>query len=185
MRRFRMMAVVSLLLCLSTLHSTAAPDNNPLADFWIANNQVNAIVETNGLVYLGGNFTYVGPNTGPGGVVNATNGAPDTGWPRVSGDTATPEHGVYKVIPDGAGGWVVAGFFRSVGGLQREGVTRLRSDKTVDTNFNANVASVNAILTLARSGNTFYLGGERMVFPGANVRLGLAAVDATTGALSS
>jgi hypothetical protein len=168
-----------------TFSGRAQPSNAPLANFWIANNQVNAIVETKGVVYLGGNFTYVGPNTGPGGVVNATTGEPDTGWPRLSGDFATPYHWVTEAIPDGAGGWYVSGLFTRVGGLQREHVTRLLANKTVATNFNANVGSLNEVSTLALSGNTLYLGATRMVFPGAIVRNGLAAVDATTGALSS
>ena len=160
--------------------------NSPLPNFWIADSQVNAIVETNGVVYLGGNFRYVGPNTGPGGVVNAATGAPDTGWPRVSGDLNLALHWVNEVIPDGAGGWYVAGGFRYAGPLDRPGVVRLNSDKTVATNFNANVSEINnEVYALALSGNTLYLGGVRMVFPGVFIRQGLAAVDKTTGALSS
>src|SRR5262245_61905778 len=148
-------------LVLTASPGHAQPSNTPLANFWIANNQVNAIVETNGIVFLGGSFNYVGPNTGPGGVVNATNGTPDLGWPRVRGSegVASGFHSVNKVIPDGAGGWYVAGMFTYVGALQRQGVVHLLGNKTVDTSFNANVSQVdNDVNTVALAGNTLYLG---------------------------
>src|SRR5262245_28019254 len=114
--------VLGLNALLGVLATYAQISNTPLANFWIATNQVNAVLETNGVVYLGGSFNYVGPNTGPGGVVNATNGAPDTGWPRVRGseNVAGGAYWVNKVIPDGADGWYVAGAFTFVGGLQRQ-----------------------------------------------------------------
>jgi len=140
------------LVILTTLSAFAQSySNTPRANFWIANNQVNTIVETNGIVYLGGTFNYVGPNTGPGGVVNATNGAPDTGWPRVTGDVSLANHWVNKVIPDGAGGWYVAGGFRYAGPLYRRG---FNSDKTVATNFNANVTGINNSVTTLASSDT-------------------------------
>ena len=42
----------------------------PRDDFWITDGEVNALVVTNGLVYLGGNFHAVGPQRAFGVEVN-------------------------------------------------------------------------------------------------------------------
>ena len=47
----------------SQLHSQPAALSDP--KFWFPAGPVNAILATNNTVYIGGDFSYVGPHTGP------------------------------------------------------------------------------------------------------------------------
>src|SRR5262245_32807391 len=70
---------------------------------------VVASVATSGsTAYLGGNFDYVGPETGSFVPVDSASGDLVSPWPVVGGD-------VYTSIDDGLGGWYVGGSFTSIG----------------------------------------------------------------------
>ena len=45
----------------------AQPSMDPRRDFWRPDGPVNAILFTNDTVYLGGRFSYIGPETGGSG----------------------------------------------------------------------------------------------------------------------
>ncbi|MCA9278623.1 MAG: PQQ-binding-like beta-propeller repeat protein [Phycisphaerales bacterium] len=65
------------------------------------------------------------------------------------------------VIPDGSGGWLVGGGFSQVNGLVRAGITRFASDGSL-SDWTANTFNHNNtgnILTLARNGDSLYIGG--------------------------
>src|SRR5438034_7595218 len=53
---------------------------------WITNPSVSAIATAGNTVYLAGDFTYVGPNTGHFVAIDVSTGAPEPGWPKVDGD---------------------------------------------------------------------------------------------------
>src|SRR5262252_2366833 len=91
----------------------------PLDNFWYPDGPVNVVVATNGTVYLGGSFNYVGPYTGGGAVLDLASGARDDLYPRVDG-------AVYVATPDGSGGWFIAGNFTTAGGLTRLGLAHIR-----------------------------------------------------------
>ncbi len=65
----------------------AAPlSSTPDQQAWVTNGTVVAIaIGPDGTTYIGGNFTYVGPNTGGGAALDATSGAPDMSFPLVEG----------------------------------------------------------------------------------------------------
>ena len=140
---------------------------------WITNGAVNAIVPdlTNNLIYIGGSFTYVGPNTGSGVPLDENSGQALPTFPRVNGS-------ISSVISDGAGGWYIGGNFTSVGGIARNRIAHILSDYTVDENFNPNAnTTVNA---LALNGSTVYAGGNFATI-GGQTRNCIAALDAVTG----
>src|SRR5207302_2404299 len=91
--------------------ASAEPSATP-GRTWVTNGRVSSIVHRNGQIYLGGYFTQVGPNTGQGVVVDASSGTWNQSFPYADG-------WVYAAVPDGAGGWYIAGSFSKVGGSFR------------------------------------------------------------------
>src|SRR6266478_3648575 len=136
------------LLCASLL---AQPTNLAREDFWVPDGQVNAILETNGVLYIGGLFDYISPVSETGNAFDLASGAPLPGFPKVNG-------AIKAILTDNSGGWFVGGLFTSVGGLPVTNLVHIRADKTVDTNWNANPD--NAVLALAGSRNILYVGGS-------------------------
>ena len=149
--------------------------STPNQDTCIANGQVNAIVTDGTTIYLGGSFTQVGPNTGRGVPLDATTGSPVALYPKVTGK-------VSAAVPDGSGGWYIGGEFTGVGGVARRYLAHIKSDGTVDADWNPNPD--NYVHTLALSGATLYVGGQFTTI-GGETRNRLAAVDATTGAVAA
>src|SRR5262245_10192564 len=101
----------------------AGPNNGPPVDsgindvdlppdVWVTNGPVHSAAAGNGVIYLGGSFTYVGPPTGSFVALNATSGAPDLGRVRVTGR-------VLAITPDGSGGWYIGGSITAVDGVAR------------------------------------------------------------------
>jgi hypothetical protein len=153
---------------------TASPAINALSRFWSPDGAVHSICETNGTLYLGGEFLYVGPTTGSAAAVDATSGARIDGFPVVNGP-------VYAVVADGAGGWFIGGTFNKVGSVNRYSVAHILADKTVDASWGGSGA-LGTVGALALSGSTLYVGGQFSSFNG-ELRAGLAALNAATGAL--
>lgn len=151
--------------------SHAQPSAVAESRFWRPDGPVNAILVTNDTVYLGGLFSYIGPSTGSAGVVDATTGDIQTGFPRVEGI-------VYSGAPDGAGGWYLGGAFTSVGGLQRSNLVHVLADNTVDPKWVPQANASNLVIRV--SGNTVYVGGG-FTRVGGKTRNRLAALDAVTG----
>ena len=150
------------------------PPATPREDFWIADDTVRSIVATNGVVYLGGDFHYVGPNTGSAGWVDAESGRADRHFPRIDGDLRVG-------IPDGAGGWFLGGSFSAVGGIARTNLARLRSDFSVDTSWAPNPnGRVEALIAAA---GQLYVGGRFTVVAG-QARTNLAALELANGSLA-
>jgi hypothetical protein len=153
----------------STPESTYSPTGN-----------VNAVAQLGNTIYLGGNFTQVGPATGTWAALSASTGLVDPASPKFSGASAPSLlPGVFAVVSDGAGGWYVGGNFSSVGGLSRNGLAHIRADMTVDPTWNPNVGG--EVKTIAVSDSTVYFGGPLTSVNGSIPRSLAAAVDATTG----
>jgi hypothetical protein len=151
----------------------AQRSNSPLTNFWYPDGNVNAIAEANGIVYLGGQFNYIGPYTGNAAVLDVSTGARDDTFPAVDGNISV-------AAPDGAGGWFIGGSFASVGGVAHLGLAHILADNTVDPNWSATVlGEVNA---LAFAGNSLYVGGQFYFLNGESRSL-VGALDGTTGAV--
>jgi len=101
------------ILALSLLSSLAAAQSNtPREETWVTNGTVRAIARTTDTVYIGGDFTYVGPYTGYGVPIDASSGQPAGAFPKVNGQ-------VSACVADGSGGWYIGGYFTQVGGVAR------------------------------------------------------------------
>ncbi|MEA2423699.1 MAG: trimeric autotransporter adhesin [Thermoleophilaceae bacterium] len=167
-------ALVAALTTVGASHAKVppAPAANPLPlAGWTTDQPVHALTIAQNHVYLGGNFTRIGPVTGGAVALDATSAAYDAHFPFVLGR-------VYAAIDDGAGGVYIGGKFNLVGGLPRANIARIRADGTVDPDFVPGLDG--PVLSLARDGNRLYAGGD---FVHANdlIRRRLAAFDATNG----
>lgn len=161
-----------LLLAMMIFWSSAASAQVLRDDLWVTNGGVYASTVVGNTLYLGGDFSRVGPATGGLMPVHATAGSPLQAPLLVDGT-------IKAIIPDGAGGWYVGGSFRHVMGVPRNSLARISANGTVQA-WDPNVSgAVNAMLL---SGGKIYLGGQFSQVGGQG-RGNLAAVDATTGAV--
>ncbi|MFC3907881.1 delta-60 repeat domain-containing protein [Legionella dresdenensis] len=144
---------------------------------WVTNERVYAILPdlANNVIYLGGDFSYVGPNTGYGVPIDSGSAQPLAAFPRVNGS-------VYAVISDGNDGWYIGGTFTQVGGITRNRIAHILSDYSVDTTFDPNAN--NSVYALALSGSTVYAGGLFTTI-GGQARRGIAALNASDGLATS
>jgi hypothetical protein len=162
-----------MMLVASSLAITHSPAHAlfRLQHLWAANATVTAVAVSGDTAYIGGEFTYVGPVTGPLVITDLSAGARvDEGF-VVNG-------GVFASVPDGEGGWYVGGDFTEFNGLAREGLAHVRHDLTVDP-WSPGVAGVQS---LAIAGDTLFVGGQFTAAAG-QLRRGLAAFDVPTGTL--
>lgn len=138
-----------------------------------ANGDVYATYKSGSSYYIGGNFNYVGLNTQYGALSDTANDYPNMDFPQFNGN-------VYALVPDGSGGWYAGGYFTSVGGVSKSYLAHIKSDNSVDANFNGNCnGRVNCILKV---GGRLYIGGYFSTVNGTS-RQYAAALNATTGAL--
>lgn len=137
-----------------------------------------AVAETAGNVFIGGEFSYVGPRTGTGARITdhtVSNTAAALTWPAIEGGR------VRALVDDGGGGAFIGGDFTSVGGVARAGIAHIQADGSVGT-LNANVTgSVNA---LALTPTHVVVGGAFTAVGGVAIA-NLAAVSRTTGAVDA
>ncbi|HKQ57804.1 MAG TPA: Ig-like domain repeat protein, partial [Candidatus Eisenbacteria bacterium] len=148
-------------------------------DLWIADGTVNASLVHGNNLYLGGTFAYVGPLTGPAVPIDGATGALVGNFPRF--DANYPDQPtINAIIPDGAGGWYVGGYFHTVGGVARNHLAHITASNTLDASFTPNPGQV--VTALSLSGSTLYVGGGFTTMNGSS-RLRAAAVNAATGAL--
>lgn len=144
---------------------------------YVTNGVVNSLAfdSVNNVIYLGGNFSYVGPNTGGGVLIDDTTGIHDPAYARVNGSVAA-------VAPDGSGGWYIGGSFTNVDGVDRNRVAHILNDGSLDPTWNPNAN--NSVISLTVNGSTVYAGGN-FTSIGGLTRNRIAALDATTGVASS
>jgi hypothetical protein len=128
---------------------------------------------TNGTIYLGGNFTYIGPDSGSAGVVDINTGDHKRGFPKISGS-------VFTVIPDGSGGWYIGGAFTNIGGTIRTNIAHINADNSISGwSPHAN----NVVRTMVGHNGQIYVGGAFTRIGGV-LRNRLAALNPDTGAVA-
>src|SRR2546430_10368614 len=76
-------ALAALLFCSDVL---AQPSSLPREDFWVPDGEVRAVIETNGVVYVGGIFDYVSPVSETASAFDFESGATLPAFPQMSGD---------------------------------------------------------------------------------------------------
>jgi len=146
------------------------PDKN-----WTANSTVHAIAKNGPTLYLGGEFTYLGPYSGSGVVMDTATGNRDASWPRVDGS-------VNAIAPDGAGGFYMGGSFTKVGGFARSNFVHLKADKSVDQDFTPSVN--NTVWAVLVVGTKVYIGGEFTII-NTQTRNRIACLDSVSGQLTA
>jgi hypothetical protein len=148
------------------------PTNSPRPDFWDTDGVINAVVATNGVVYVGGDFSYVAPKGTKLAAIDTYTGERLTEFPAILGTQ------IRAVVEDGNGGWFIGGKFAQVGGLPRTNLVHVLSDHRVDPNFAPDPDS--AVHALALDGNTLFVGGD-FTSIGGQARSRIAALDTATG----
>ncbi|MEA5446076.1 hypothetical protein VCB98_09615 [Gammaproteobacteria bacterium AB-CW1] len=83
-------------------------------------------------IYLGGDFSRLGPLTGPGAAVHMDSGRLAGAVPYIDGPS------VFAVAADGEGGFYIGGRFESVGGVPRRNLARIDAQGRVDRGWRAN-----------------------------------------------
>jgi trimeric autotransporter adhesin len=173
MRNHLSLTLVSLICCIAfgrELSSTAREET------WMTNGSANVIVQDNDKVFLGGGFSYVGPNTGSFGITDTAAGALRPRFPIVNNI-------VTSIAPDNTGGWYIRGTFSQVGTFQRRNVAYILSDLSVDTAWNPGMQYTFHVDVLLLSGNNVYIGGSFDSI-GGQARKNIACLDAATGKAS-
>jgi len=151
-----------------------AQSSIPREETWVTDGMVSAIVRTVDSVYIGGNFTHVGPYTGCGTPLDVSTGRVQVPFPKVNGI-------VWACVADGAGGWFIGGEFTRVGNWERYGIAHILSDGSVHPAWNPNAGGTYPhVRALAVSGSTVYAGGS-FTSIGGQSRHYIAALDAATG----
>jgi trimeric autotransporter adhesin len=138
---------------------------------WVTNGPVNTILPSGDKIYIGGDFTQVGPYGGSGVTVDASTG-------KIVLPFAKIDYLVSSACSDGKGGWFVCGSFARINGIPRREIAHLKHEGTLDAGWNPDPDST--VTALALCGNKLYVGGCFTTI-GGQKRTGLAALDATTG----
>ncbi len=142
---------------------------------WVTDDGVGILTRGGNTIYLGGNFNSIGPQTGNGAALNASDGTlPVVPPSKIMGRVITS-------VPDGKGGWYVGGDFTRVGNQNRTGLAHILPEGKADQYWDAKISGgLASVRTLALVNNILYLGGD-FAAAGGQPRNGLAAVDAQTG----
>ena len=124
------------------------------------------------ILYLGGSFYHIGQYSGCFVGIDTASGKTlnRATWPHVNGQ-------VFKVISDGAGGWIIGGLFSKVGDSVRTNLAQIDAAGHV-TMFNPHPDSV--VKALALADGYLYAGGNFAHIAGAN-RLRLAKLSFPAG----
>ena len=124
---------------------------------WVVDGSVMALAATSSALYVGGDFTAIGPPTGAWVSVDATG--------AVAPVRAEIYDSVSDAVSDGAGGWFIQGEIASVGGVDHSGFTHLKPNGRLDRNWHVRVGGT--ISAFARHGKTLYIGGDFIAIDGA------------------
>ncbi len=139
------------------------------SDRWVTNGSVLSMIRQGNTLYIGGQFSRIGPNTGRGVPLDGLTGDPQSAYPRINGT-------VYAVTDDGAGGWYVGGEFTKVGGTDRANIVHITSRGLLDTSWNA--STDHAVRVIVRNGSSLTIGGDFTMVNG-TARNYAAMLDAT------
>lgn len=160
--------------------STFAVNSNLNHNFWYVNGIVSALEpSTDGSkLYIGGDFSYIGPNQKIGAILKGDTGELDFRTPYFTGDS------INAVIPDGEGGWYVAGDFVVVNDTSASvpNVAHVLANGTIDETFNPSPNWEVDAIALSEDGTKLYIAGLFTTVDGQSISH-LAAVDTTDGSL--
>ena len=128
-------------------------------------------------LYIGGDFTYVGPGNGSGvGITTAVPGQASDVFPVVNGP-------VYTAIFDGTNGWYIGGDFDDVGGVTRNNIAHVKlsgADYIVEAGWAPDSDGPVNALALSSDNSTLYVGGSFTSIGGQN-RSNIASIATADG----
>ncbi len=118
------------------------------------NGKILSIYHSDGINYIGGNFSQVSPITGSAVMLNKINSTTSISLPKVNGS-------VYCAVSDGNGGIYIGGNFSKVGNHVRYNIAHINELGEV-TNWAPVVESDNLpiVYSLAKDGDFIYFGGS-------------------------
>ena len=149
-------------------------------DFYVTNGWINTIVESNGILYIGGGFTEAGPVGGPMGARNRI-AAFDIATGALTAWNPNANEEVYTLAVSGSTVYA-GGLFTAIGGQARNYIAALNVTDGQATSWNPQANHV--INSLEVSGPTVYAGGSYTTI-GGQARNYLAALDASTGSATA
>jgi trimeric autotransporter adhesin len=167
--------IFALIAAIGGVQAVQAYSNTPNENSWVTDGAVYAIVDNSTTVYIGGDFAYVGPNTGYGVPIDSSTASPSANYPKVNGT-------IYAAVPDGSGGWYIGGDFTMVGTLARNRIAHILGSGAVESSWDPNADDT--VFCLSVSGSKVYAGGDFSQI-GGQPRNRVAALDATTGTATS
>jgi hypothetical protein len=168
--------VCFLLLQLALATGAHAELSNIPSSPLVANSSVSTFAKSGDTLFIGGSFSRIGLRTGQFVSTSSSTGDVESNMPVVSGPN---EATISAVVPDGSGGWYLAGSFSYVGSTPRDNLAHILSNGSLDATFDPQPdGEVDAI---ALDGSTMYVGGFFQNIGGA-ARSNLAEISSTTGA---
>ena len=177
-RRWRRGAVYWLSIAVSAGALVVVPTVADAASFssvptttWVTNGLVDSVLPAGKVVYIGGAFSYVGPNTGSGVPLGLRSGSALARFPRINGT-------VRAVVSDGHGGYYIGGSFDRVGGVLRVNLAHVTVDGRVVSTWDPDPTG--EVLALSLRGSILYVGGQFTLI-GGRARDHIAALSARTG----
>lgn len=138
---------------------------------WETDGPVFALARTSDTLYLGGEFSCIGPHMGRSLPLDPVTGPPALPFLEVDGVVRT-------CVADGFGGWFLGGAFTRVGSLVRNNIAHVLASGEVDPGWDADADD--QVDQLAVSGSRVYVRGIFMNI-GGQARGELAALDRATG----
>lgn len=162
---------------ISVLSAAQAPD----LSFWDTNGTVRCFATKGDTLFVGGDFSHVGPFTGGLLPVDATTGLSASSFDIVDGD-------VNAVISDGAGGWYVGGSARidtmNWCNLPVAFVRHILPDRSMDPAIQVSGALYTNVTDLALWHDQLIIGGQVDTLNGLPFE-NLVRMDTATAALST
>ncbi len=149
---------------------------------------VALVVQPDGKILIGGDFTTLSPNGGATFTRNHIarlnqDGTLDTGFnPNVSSANSS----VFSIALQADGNILVGGIFTSIGGQARSNMARLNSDGMVDLTFNPSATGTNSgVEEIVVQADGKILVGGLFTAIGGQMRNNFARLDPTTGLADS
>lgn len=159
------------LLAASALAQTPLADL-PREDFLVPDGPVRAVLEADGVLYVGGRFDYLSPAQQTGDAFDAVSGSPVPGFPKFGGS-------IRAILRDEVqGGWYVGGTFSAAGDVVVQNLARVRPDLTVDPEWRPEPNG--PVFALASDGERLFVGGAFSTIASESHDL-LAALDIVSG----
>ena len=124
-------------------------------DFWTPDGTVHTVEYHDERIWVGGDFSHVGPLTGAVAGVDAVGEWITPTWPVVDGT-------VEAIESDDEGGWFIGGEFDLVGDHEISNLARIDADGNVDPDFQAS-PTPNPLSTIERVGGELFVDTSGVV----------------------